>query len=175
MKNCLARFRKNDEGSAPVIEFVVMVPLIFSTFIMSVELGIYSMRQMFLDRGLDMVTREIRLNTGTVGDHATLKDMVCEASGFLPECKEKLKLEMITVDPRNFAELDPQPDCIDTKLGVTPVRGWDLGREHELMMLRACYKFDPLFPTTGLGLAFAKDGSGEVAMISLSVFVQEPG
>jgi len=81
---------------------------------------------------------------------------------------------MISVDPRNFTGLPTIPDCVDTSRPATALRGWNLGQPHELMILRACYKFSPIFPTTGLGFAFAKDGSGRVAMTSTSAFVQEP-
>lgn len=42
------------------------------------------------------------------------------------------------------------------------------------MLIRACLKFDPVFPSTGLGFQFAKDGSGQVIMSAKSAFVQEP-
>jgi len=42
------------------------------------------------------------------------------------------------------------------------------------MILRACAKFDPVFPTTGLGKHIDKDGAGQYALTSISAFVQEP-
>jgi hypothetical protein len=55
------------------------------------------------------------------------------------------------------------------------VRGFELGRENEMMMMRACIKFKPLYPTSGLGYALEKDGTGRAKMISAAAFVQEPG
>lgn len=46
----LRKFRK-DERAFMLIEFALAIPLIFTMFLTSVELGIYTMRQMFLDRG----------------------------------------------------------------------------------------------------------------------------
>ena len=48
------------------------------------------------------------------------------------------------------------------------------GQENELMILRACAKISPVFPTTGLGKNVTKDGSGQFALVSISAFVQEP-
>ena len=170
----LRRFRREEDGQM-MVEFAVLVPLVFTLFLTSVEMGMYAMRQSFLDRGLDMAVRNVRLNTGVNYSHKDIKEMVCEYSGFLPDCDDALKLEMSPVNVRAFVSLPEIPDCIDVSLPVTPSRTFVHGSDHQLMLLRACYKFDPIFPTTGLGYSFSKDGSGQAQMVSLSGFVQEPG
>lgn len=173
----LARWRRfggDEDGSALLMEFLVMVPLLFGLLIMSVEMSFYAMRHMYLDRGLDMTVRHIRLNTNTPMTHGQIKDMICQRAGFLKDCDTSLRLEMIRVSPRNFAAFNQAADCVDTSEEPRPVRGWTLGVEHELMLLRACVGFEPFFPTTGLGYALKKDGAGRVAMISTAAFVQEP-
>jgi hypothetical protein len=174
VKKTLGRFRKDENGAAILLEFVIFVPIIFTCFLMAVEMGIYSMRHMFLDRGLDMTVRFVRLNTNTAMTHSQLKDMICDASGFLEDCDSTLRLEMTPLDPRQFAQFNNVADCIDVSQPVNDPRGFDLGREHQLMILRACVKFEPVFPTTGLGYAMIKDGSGRARMISTAAFVQEP-
>ena len=42
------------------------------------------------------------------------------------------------------------------------------------MILRACAKITPVFPTTGLGKNIDKDGAGQFQLVSISAFVQEP-
>ncbi len=174
LQNILRRFRRNEDGSALVIEFVVFVPLLFSMFLMAVEMGVYTMRHMFLDRGLDITVRHVRLNTRAPMSHEFLKGMICENAGFLEDCDTTLRLEMTAINPRDFEEFDQEPDCIDLSEPVEPDTGLSLGQEHEIMILRACVKFKPVFPTTGLGYEFEKDGSGRARMISSAVFVQEP-
>lgn len=182
----LRRFGRREDGNM-TIEFVILVPALFSIFLASVELGVYSMRQMFLDRGLDMTVRTIRLNTGLdlnedgINDltHEVVKQMICANAGFLSSgttdnCAATLRLEMASRDPRAFVDLPNDIDCIDVSEQVNPPRNFTNGVEHELMVLRACVKFEPVFPTTGLGLNFAKDGSGKAALMSISAFVQEP-
>ena len=171
----LRRFGKDESGSVIMLEFVIMVPLIFSTFLMSVELGIYSVRHMFLDRGMDITVRYVRLNSDDPNiTHQFLKDMICDNSGFLEDCGTTLKLEMKKVDPRSFSALDPEVQCIDLSQPPEPDQGLNLGQEHELMLLRSCVKFRPVFPTTGLGKALEKDGTGRVRMTSIAAYVLEP-
>ncbi|MFT6675893.1 MAG: hypothetical protein ACJAVM_002090 [Sulfitobacter sp.] len=175
LKHLLRRFRKDQDGSALVIEFCIFVPILFGAFLMSVEMGIYSMRQMYLDRGLDIAVRYVRLHTNTAMDHNMIKGIICGNIGFVENCQSTLRLEMTPVNPRNFSGFAQQADCVDTSEPVKPVRGFSLGQQHEMMLLRACIKFDPIFPTSGLGYAFDKDGSGQAKMFATAAFVQEPG
>lgn len=170
----LRRFGRREDGQM-LVEFALAIPLVFTMFLTSVEMGIYQVRTMFLDRGLDIAVRNVRLGTGSQISHDNLKDMICNNAGFLPDCKTTLRLEMATVSMRNFAGFGGPADCTDTSLPVTPLRQFVHGGEHQMMMLRACYMFKPVFPSSGLGKEFAKDGSGRVKMVSYSGFVQEPG
>lgn len=176
IKTMLRRFRKDENGAAIMIEFVIFVPLIFSCFLMAVEMSIYSMRHMFLDRGLDIAVRHIRLNTNTTITHSQIKTMICDSAGFLDDCENTLRLEMAPLDPRQFAAFDQTADCIDVSQPVKDPRGFDLGREHQLMILRACHVFKPVFPSTGLGYQLAQDSNlgGNARMVSTAAFVQEP-
>jgi Flp pilus assembly protein TadG len=172
------RFALREDGNM-LVEFAIIVPAIFSIFLASVEFGIYSVRQMFLDRGLDVTVRTIRLNTATSFTHDAVKQMICDNSGFLntsttSNCDTTLRLEMVSLDLRNYVALADDADCVDLSVPINPPRNFVNGVEHELMLMRACVKFDPVFPTTGLGFEFAKDGTGRAALLSMSAFVQEP-
>ncbi|MEP1538700.1 MAG: TadE/TadG family type IV pilus assembly protein [Paracoccaceae bacterium] len=170
----LRQFGRNEDGQM-VIEFALAIPLVFTLFLTSIELGIYSVRQMFLERGMDMTVRDIRLGTGQNLSHTQIKQNICSYAGFLPDCDSTLRLEMTSLDPRSFdSSLYGSADCVDVSQPVTPLRAFVHGNSHELMVLRACYMFKPVFPSTGLGYAYAKDGSGRSAMFSTSAFVQEP-
>lgn len=169
----LKRFARKEDGQI-LVEFAIAVPLVFTLFLTSVEMGLFQIRQMFLDRGLDMTVRAIRLNTGAGLSHNQLKSMVCEGAGLLEDCETTLRLEMTPVDPRAFTGFGASADCIDTSQPATPLRQFIHGGDHSLMLVRACYMFKPVFPTTGMGAAWTTDGSGRVKMISMSAFVQEP-
>ncbi len=173
--NFLRRFRRDENGQM-IAEFALVIPLVFTIFMTSVEFGIYQMRQMFLDRGLDMTVRMVRLNTGANFDHGTLKQTVCDFSGFLTDCDSQLKLEMNPIDLRNFAGFNGTADCTDASQPVKPNRSFVHGGQHQIMLIRACYKFRPVFASSGLGYEFAQNGddAGMAKMVSVSAFVQEP-
>lgn len=174
VKSRLKAFRKGESGAIIALEFMIMLPLIFGTFFMGFEMGMYSIRQMMLDRALEVTTRDVRLNTQISWTHDELKTRICANSGGLDKCAENLRLEMVPMNPRDFTGLEANPDCPEVAHESRPVRGWTLGQQHELMLLRACYQFDPVFPTTGLGYYLQKNSEGEASMVSITAFVQEP-
>lgn len=174
VKNAFGRFRKDESGSIFLIEFVILFPLIFGIFLASIEMSLYSLRQVHLNRGLEDAVRYVRLNTSTPMTHDQIKSLVCERAGNVSNCDETLRLEMISVDPRNFSTMPTDIDCVDKSEPVTPERGFSLGQKHDLMVLRACLKFDPMLPSSRLGFKYATDGSGQSAMYAISAFVQEP-
>ena len=171
----LRRFRRDEDGQM-LVEFALVIPLIFTIFMTSVELGIYQMRQMFLDRGMDLTVRQVRLNTGAAYTHTDLKLMICNFAGFLDDCDSQLKLEMNPVDLRNFTGFVGGADCTDASQPVQPNRSFVHGGQHEMMLMRACYKFKPVFASSGLGYEFTTngDGAGMAKMVSVTAFVQVP-
>ena len=170
----LRRFRRDEDGATPVIEFVIMFPLLITLLLTAFELSIFAFRQNWLDRGLDLAVRDVRLNTGSSYTHVQLKQMICEYSGFLKNCQDHLKLEMNPINPRAFAGFAGTADCVDVAQPLLPSRSFVHGSEHELMLLRACYLYDPVFARLGLGRAMTVDGNRYFPMVSLSAFVQEP-
>lgn len=170
------RYKKDERGVLNTIEFVILFPLMLTILLTAFEFGFYQIRMVFLDRGLDLAVRDVRLNTGTSYSHATLKESICDYAGFLDDCDSQLKLEMSPVDVRGFPGLLGPADCIDASEPVQPVRQFKHGVQHQLMVLRACYKFEPVFAGLGLGQAMRENGdaSGMSRMIAASAFVQEP-
>lgn len=174
MKDKLRRFCKAQDGSALTLEFMILMPILVYSFLFGIELSIYSIRQMQLDRGLEVTTREVRLNTGVTFTHDDLKDLVCLNAGGISDCEENLVLEMAPVVMREFRGLPEFTDCVDQGAEVNPQRGWSVGQQHEVMLMRACYRFKPGFSGIGLGLSLMKDADGNAMMASMSTFVQEP-
>ena len=171
----LKRLWRGDEGSATV-EFVIVFPFFIMLFLSSVEMGMITLHHTMLERGLDMTVRDIRLGTGATPQHDAIKDNICELAGVIPNCSTSLRLEMLQVDLRNTVSIPEEADCVDNSKDAKPVRSFVNGRENEMMILRACLKFDPLFPTSGLGKSLKEsgDGAGQAALVAVSAFVQEP-
>ncbi|MBJ6370562.1 TadE/TadG family type IV pilus assembly protein [Sedimentitalea arenosa] len=169
----IARFLHCEDGQS-TIEFALTFPAMLVIFLSGIELAMATLNHSMLERAVDLTVRDIRLGTGTAPQHDQLKTLICERAGFINDCSSNLRLEMVQVDPRNWAGINPEADCTDQSQEVSPVRTFVNGAENELMILRACAKINPVFPTTGLGKSIAKDGAGQYALISTSAFVQEP-
>ncbi|MEY8839857.1 TadE/TadG family type IV pilus assembly protein, partial [Cribrihabitans sp. XS_ASV171] len=141
-------FRKQEDGNA-TIEFVIIFPALLVLMLSGVELAFVSLNHAMLERAVDMTVRDIRLGTGRAHDHDDIKDVICERAGFIEDCASNLKLEMIRLDPYANVSIPVQPDCTDTSDEVKPVRSFVNGQSNELMVLRACAKINPVFPTSG--------------------------
>ncbi|WP_317057388.1 TadE/TadG family type IV pilus assembly protein [Roseovarius rhodophyticola] len=180
-RSLLGRFAREEDGNSTV-EFVIIVPVYLSMMVFSVELGLITMRNTMLERGLDIAVRDLRLGTGTFqsnteeeqeATHNLIKQTVCNNSIVLVNCENKLQLEMVVADPFAFNSLDTEVKCTDRPEDAAPVR-FSTGTANQLMLLRACYKYEPLFPEGVLGSALSTNAEGEAAVVSLTAFVQEP-
>jgi Flp pilus assembly pilin Flp len=169
----LGRFRRAEDGNASV-EFVLIFPIFMMFLIFALELSFITLRHAMLERGLDLTVRQIRLGYATPPNHATIKDMVCDFSRLGGNCSENLRLEMQPIDPRAYVGLNTVVDCTDRAEPTKPVNNFSPGQRNDLMILRACLKYDPLMPQAVLGRALAKDSSGQAAVVSVSAFVNEP-
>ncbi|MBB96848.1 MAG: pilus assembly protein TadE [Rhodobacteraceae bacterium] len=169
----LRRFRRSERGAA-TIEFVITFPALLMMLASAVDLGFISLRHSMLESAMDQVVRDIRLGTGSAPQHDDIKLQICERAGFIDDCNNSLRLEMIQVDPQNWQSPDPDADCTDKSQEVSPVRNFVNGLDNELMIMRACVKVDPVFANFGLGANMVKDGAGQYSLVSSTAFVQEP-
>ncbi|MEQ8294139.1 MAG: pilus assembly protein [Roseovarius sp.] len=169
----LRRFLRDEGGNASV-EFVLVFPAYLALMLMSIELGFVTLRYTLLERGLDIAVREIRLGTGTAPQHNDIKDLICEHAMMIRDCDTTLRLEMRSADMRSYNSLDRTADCTDAAEPSKPVKQFTPGQQNQLMLLRACLRFDPLFPDDALGSALSKNASGQSAIVSMTAFVQEP-
>ena len=173
LRQKLRRFTDSETGSA-TIEFAITFPAMLLILLSGIELAFVNLRHSMLERAVDITVREIRLGTGSAPQHDAIKDMICTRAGFIENCRDNLRLEMIQLDPRNWADVPANADCTDKSEEVAPVRAFVNGLDNELMILRACAKIDPVFPTSGLGADLASGVDGQYALIATTAFVQEP-
>jgi hypothetical protein len=182
----LRHFWQSEEGSA-TLEFVLWFPLFWALFMWSVEQGVYLVRQVGLDRAVDLAVRDVRLGAfdDLIGPnlslaqqtallHDAVKDRVCDLAFLIPRCQDDVKLEMQQVDPRNWSMLRAAVDCVDRSDSSRPVSQFTPGQSNDLVVLRACALFDPFFPTTGLGARLTKVSGGAYALVAVSSFAVEP-
>ncbi len=166
------RFRRED-GTA-TIEFVIVVPVVMTIFMASVEAGFYMTKHVLMERGLDLVMRDIRLgNVGSFDDNK-LRKLVCAATPILSDCENILLVEMRRISTSTFDIPEDPPSCIDRGDETKADDQVDPGGSNEIMIIRVCSVQDPIFPTTGIGLQLRKDARGGYQMATASVFVNEP-
>ena len=171
------RFRKEEDGNASV-EFFIIFPVFVTMMLMSVELSFITLRHTMLERGLDIAVRQIRLGTGEPSNHAEIKDVICESAFFIQDYKNQLRLEMKPLDLRSGpAQLDGPVLCTENAEPVDPAiikKDFEFGGVNELMVLRACFRYSPMFPEELIGSSLEKDAHGDAAIVSMTAFVQEP-
>jgi len=172
LMHLLRRFRREEDGNA-TIEFAILFPFFIFMFCAAVELGMITFRHSMLERGLDLAVRDVRLSTATNHQHADLKEMICDYAGFLPDCETQLFLQMDSLDMFAYTPLLWRAACFDVTETANPARSFRNGQQNQMMVLRACYTFRPVFPLTGLG-RHLEWRRGEAWMIATSAFVQEP-
>lgn len=174
LRSRIRRFLRAEDGNGTV-EFAITFPAMLMFMLSGIELGMMILNHSSLERALDLTVRDIRLSTGTAPQHDQIKDLLCDRTGFIKDCGSNLKLEMVQVDPRNWSGISSAATCTDASKDVQPKTTFkNDAKENELMILRACVKVDPVFPTTGLGKSLTKDGAGQYALVSTTAFVQEP-
>jgi hypothetical protein len=179
----LRRFLSNETGTAS-IEFVLVIPIVMMIFMASVESSLYMVRHVMLERSVDIVVREIRMGNLDDLDHKQLKELFCTNSGLVPDvatCVKAMKVWMQPINTANFDMVAPPRDCVDRAENIEPpapgLTEFRFGTDNEIMLLRICLKEEPMFPTTLVGARFVSfgEGDGNYALMTTSVFVNEPG
>lgn len=173
----MLRFRRNERGNVTV-EFALVFPVFIMILTSSIEMGLITVRQTMLERGLDMAMREVRVGTGVNYTHNQVVDMICDGAAVFDNCQQNLRLELIQNDPRDYTKLPATVDCVQHAAGsgepLNPVREFENGLANQLMIVRACMLYDPVFPTSQLALQRTKDANGMSALVAVSAFTQEP-
>ncbi len=169
----LARAARREDGTATV-EFVIAVPAVLMIFMASVEAGFFMAKHVMLERGLDMVIRDVRLGHVPVVNQGVLRQRVCDATPILANCESILMVEMRPVSTATFAMPATPPTCLNRGEASEPLVEFVPGGSNELMMVRICAVQDPIFPSTGIGLRLRKDALGGYQLATASVYVNEP-
>jgi len=169
----IARRLRREDGNATV-EFVLLFPAIITLFLMSFELGLYLTRSVMLDRAVDISMRELRLGTLDPMNHDQLKNEICSNSVIIPNCQDVVLVELRPVSTATWEPLGGDVTCVDRSEEIQPVLDFVPGAANEMMLVRVCAIFDPLFPTTGLAAQMQLDPTGAYALVTTSAYVNEP-
>lgn len=171
-------FRKDENGNA-TIEFVFLFPAFIMLFLMGFESGYYMVRNVMLERGVEIAVRDVRLGNGSVPNFEDLKRNICANAAIIPECEDSIQIEMqpVAIAPGGTGPVQTAAKCVDRLSTADPLSGttYSVGSENEMMVVRVCSLSQPLFPTTGIGVGMQVDAAGNYAMVATTAFVNEPG
>lgn len=173
LRRALRRLGMSEEGSA-TLEFVLIFPAFVLIFVSAFESGLLTLRYVMLERAVDISVRNLRLGLWEDPDHDMLRDEICAQSVVIGNCQSVLLVELIPVDPNTWDLPSANAPCVDRDEELQPVTDFVVGKQNEMMLVRACAIFDPIFPTSALALQLAVDSSGGYAVSAASSFVNEP-
>lgn len=169
----LATFLRRELGSATV-EFVIAVPLVLTLLFSAIDFGVVMLRQVFLDRAVDMAARQVRLGQLTGGFEA-FRDLVCARAILFADCAGTIAIEMRPVDTLTWAGLDQPARCINRAENIAPQLDFIPGAgQQELMLIRVCVAADPFISLTGMVFGMPELPTGGYAVVSRSAWVNEP-
>ena len=167
------RFRRSQVGAASV-EFVIMVWVFLAIFMASFESGLLMTRFVLLERALDLTVRDLRLGNIENPDHESVRAIICSRTVMFDDCNDILMLELQPVSTTTWSPLNNTVECVNRAAEINPVDQFSTGTGDEMMLVRACAVFDPIFPGTGIGLRLPKVTGGGYAVVATSAFVNEP-
>lgn len=177
--NKLGAFGRRQDGNA-TIEFVFLFPLFMSIFLMGFESGYYMVRNVMLERAVDISVRDIRLGNGKVPQFAAVKEQICENSVIFPNCTDSLHvyMEEVAIAPGAIAAVTGEARCVN-RFSTEPQfdeTDYNVGQANTMMVVQVCASVSPFFPTTGIGLGLQNDElGGNMAIVATTAFVNEPG
>ena len=176
-------FVRDEEGAA-TISFILVFPAFMTFFLMTYENGMISLRHVMLERGVDQTVRLVRIGFLEDPSREDLKAFICAYATLIPNCENELRLEIVLQDAHNWDEnaIAANAQCVDRGNPAAEEEDDDPNtlENNQLVFLRACARFDPVLPTTGIGRAIdASTGgdaaaAGSYALISTASFVVEP-
>lgn len=174
-RRAASRFGRDDSGTSS-IEFVILFPVFMTVFFAGFETGLLMLRNAMLERATDLAVRQLRLGTPTPPTFTEFKESVCDNTFFIENCIDRVQVQLNPVNMITWGPLEGDPRCRDVESAIDPFdqTNYSVGANNELMMVRICVLFQPIFPGVGHGLGLRYDGQGNYAMVTTTAFVNEP-
>ena len=136
-------FLRRDHGSATV-EFVILVPMVLAFLFTAVDFGAVMLRQVFLDRSVDIAVRQVRLGNVSASGMDAFRTMICNGTILIPNCTTSIAIEMRPIDTASWTGLDTPAQCINREENLAPTLQFNPGSSNqELMLIRVCIVADP--------------------------------
>ena len=173
-RRLLARLRASEEG-AVTIPALLWLPLFIMIMTASVELCVLILKQTLLDRGVDLTARILRLGMQPFPtDHDVLKRSICNNIAYIPNCMDRLAVEVFPVDTTTWTAANgAAPLCTDSSSSVALNPVLTGGSSNQMMIMRACLKVDTMTEVDPLAWALVRDAGGQTALVTTTAFVLE--
>lgn len=162
-----------DRTGAAALEFAMVAPLFFALVFSTLEMGWTMTKFMLLERSLDNTIRELRIGRSAGFTHDYVKNLICDKSVILSDCRTNLLVELIPM-PLGTAFPSDNAKCVDRGAASQPVIKFDPGKRSEMVFVRSCYVTDPLTPGLGFGLDLNWNRDNGYFIITQSAFLNEP-
>ncbi|SEO07971.1 TadE/TadG family type IV pilus assembly protein [Palleronia pelagia] len=169
----LRRFARREDGYGTA-EVALLFPAVLWPFMLAMETGFVQMRQVMMERAMDVVVRDLRLGAAHIDSAEALKQALCAEVLIMGGCMDDLMLEMMPVQVPDYAPPGGRVACVDRSEEFNPVTTYSPGANNEMMMLRFCLLHDPILPAVGLGKILPRESGGGFALTASTFFVNEP-
>lgn len=169
----LTRAVRREDGNT-TIEFLIFFPLLLTLFLSSFEIGFFLVRQVLLERAVDLNVRTLRLGTLDPATTDELKRRICNDALLFPNCLTSIAVELTPISTEDWQFPANQITCVDRDEEIQPVTTFTPGLGNDLMIVRACVVLDPFFASTPMVMELPKDASGGYRIAAASTFVNEP-
>lgn len=169
------RLRKDEDGNS-TIQFVIMFPFFMTLFLASFETGYMMVRNVMLERGVEFAVRDLRLGTPVPPSFNEFKETICERAVIIQDCMNVVQVQLEPVSMATWGPLDQTPRCIDVNSTIEPIdaTNYVIGRNNDLMLVRVCALFKPIFFSTKAGTMIRYNDDGDFALVATTAFVNEP-
>jgi hypothetical protein len=177
------RFLAAEDGNS-TIEFLFVFPFLIVIFCASFESSFFMIRNVSLERSVDLVVRDLRLGTLGAVTHANLKREICDRAavlGSLEDCRQAMRIELLPVDTAVFNMPSVPVECVDRREPIDPLveepnpDDYELGDSNQIMLMRVCLQADPMFATTVFFARMNTTGpDGGYSITTTTTFVNEP-
>jgi len=170
----IARRFFNDRNGGATMEFMVLFPFLMTLIFMIAEIGTFMVRNVNLERALDIAIRDVRLGVPGVNDLNGLRTRICGSAFLLSDCESALLVELFSLGDAGAGLPAGLYQCRNRAEDIDPVVSFDPSGPGEIIVVRACLVADPVFPGTGLLSTLPEAMGGGYAILAQTAFINEP-
>ncbi len=166
-------FARREDGNS-TIEFVLVLPVLMTLFMMAFEAGWFMVKSTMLERSVNMAIRAVSL--GQINDPTpeSVKQLICDRTAVIPDCMDAIRLELRPISQATWNMPPSAIACINRDEEIQPLLPYDVGANNDIMLVRVCLLSPAIFPTTGIGAGLVRNAQGEIGLTAVQTFVNEP-